>query len=328
MSIGSGDTTQVIDLERNHWRSGLANPVGGARSDVVTRVGRIATYTITPPDGASTTPLLLIHSINAAGSAYEVKPLYDYYAARRPTMAVDLPGFGQSDRSDRAYDARLMTDAVHAAIAQVQERYGAQPIDVLALSLACEFVARVALEKPGSIRTLGLISPTGFEGRARDGKTYGTRGMSWLLGTLNVGLWREGFFKLLTARPVIRKFLEKAWGSKNIDEPMVEYDYHTTHQPGAERAPYYFVAGYMFSTDILTVYEQVRQPVWMAHGVRGDFVDYHHKTRIEGRPNWHIDVFQTGAFPHYEVLDQVTRAYDDFVAAHVSRASDGAAVKV
>jgi pimeloyl-ACP methyl ester carboxylesterase len=45
-------------------------------------------------------PLLLVHSINAAGSAYEVKPLYEHYARSRTVYALDLPGFGFSDRSD------------------------------------------------------------------------------------------------------------------------------------------------------------------------------------------------------------------------------------
>jgi pimeloyl-ACP methyl ester carboxylesterase len=51
---------------------------------------------------ASTPPLLLLHSVNAAASAYEVKPLYEHYARARPVYALDLPGFGFSPRSDRA----------------------------------------------------------------------------------------------------------------------------------------------------------------------------------------------------------------------------------
>ncbi|GAC1631487.1 MAG: hypothetical protein NVS9B10_24950 [Nevskia sp.] len=59
-------------------------------------------------------PLLLIHSINASGSAYEIKPLYAHYRGERPVLALDLPGFGCSGRSDRACTPRLMTDAVLA----------------------------------------------------------------------------------------------------------------------------------------------------------------------------------------------------------------------
>ncbi|MFL9500966.1 alpha/beta fold hydrolase [Rhodopseudomonas palustris] len=310
----SGQAINTGSIKQHHARTGLANPVAGARTDITSVVGRFAIYAAgdAQPNG-STTPLLLIHSINAAGSAYEVKPLYDYYARQRPVYAIDLPGFGQSDRDDREYTARMMTDAVHAAVEQIRRIHGEQPIDALALSLASEFLARAAIETPQAFRSLGFISPTGFEGRARDDRTPGTRGRSWIIDVLRVKLWDRGFFKMLTARPVIRKFLEKAWGSKDIDEPMVDYDYATTHQPGARHAPYYFVAGFMFSTDILHVYEQLRLPVWMAHGVRGDFVDYRHKSRVAGRSNWTIVQFDTGAFPHFEVLDQVVSSYNQFL---------------
>ena len=59
-------------------------------------------------------PLLLLHSINAAASAYEMKPLFEHYSRERPVYALDFPGYGLSDRSARDYTPRLMTDAIHA----------------------------------------------------------------------------------------------------------------------------------------------------------------------------------------------------------------------
>jgi pimeloyl-ACP methyl ester carboxylesterase len=320
MSVVDHETFDAGRLTQPRAQSGLANPVAGARTDIGSAAGRLATYGLgMPATGGGGRPLLLIHSINAAGSAFEIKPLYDHYARQRPVYAVDLPGFGHSDRSDRAYTVRMMTDAVLAAVARVQDSHGAQPIDVVALSLSCEFLARAAIEKPEAFHSLGLISPTGFEGEARDARVPGNRGKAWLLDALNVPLWRRGFFRMLTARPVIRKFLEKAFGSKTIDEAMLDYDYRTTHEPGACHAPYYFVAGYLFSTDILRIYESLRVPVWMAHGVRGDFTDFRHKSRVAGRLNWSVVKFDTGALPHFEVLGEVVRSYDQFLSGAEAR---------
>ncbi len=78
----------------------------------------------------------------------------------------------------------------------------------------------------------------------------GTRGMPWLHAFLEFPLWSEGFFRLLTSRRSIRYFLNKTWGSRDIDEGLLEYDYLTTHQPGAQHAPYYFVSGFLFSEGI------------------------------------------------------------------------------
>jgi len=178
----------------------------------------------------------------------------------------------------------MMTDAVLAALEEIRRLHNV-PADSIGLSLSCEFLARAAIEKPKLVRTLGLISPTGFEGKARDDEG-GTRGRKWLHRTLNFPLWSGGLFRLLTTKVVIRKFLLKTWGSKNIDEPLLEYDCQTTHQPGAEHAPYYFVSGFLFSRDILNIYRALEHPVWMVHGTRGDFVDYHHASRVKGRTNW------------------------------------------
>ena len=57
----------------------------------------------------------------------------------------------------------------------------------------------------------------------------------------------------------------------------------------------------------------MRQPVWMSHGVRGDFVDYRGKRLVEGRPNWRFDVFATGAMPYFEVPQDFIAAYDTFL---------------
>jgi hypothetical protein len=123
-------------------------------------------------------------------------------------------------------------------------------------------------------------------------------------------------FRLLTTKLVIRKFLEKTWGSTQIDESLLDYDYASAHQPGARHAPYYFVSGFLFSKDILNIYKGLAQPIWMCHGQRGDFVDYHLKTHIEGLPNWTIEVLPTGAFPQFERLDLLAVSYSRFKLAH------------
>jgi pimeloyl-ACP methyl ester carboxylesterase len=291
----------------------LPNPLSGDRTDINSAAGRIAIYSAGAAGAGA--PLLLIHSINATPSAYEVRPLFDHYAGKRPVYALDLPGFGQSDRSDRDYTIKIMTDAIHATVDDIRRHHGG-PVDALALSLSCEFLARAALERPASFRTLAFISPTGFQGSARDDASGGNRGMSWLRSALDVPLWSRGLFDMLTSRASIKYFLKKTFGSPTIDQGLYDYAYLTTHQPGARHAPYDFVSGYLFSKDALLLYERLTHPVWMAHGVRGDFVDYGHKTRVEGRANWSFEVFPSGAFPHFEMLDAFTRAYDSFLKPH------------
>jgi pimeloyl-ACP methyl ester carboxylesterase len=294
-------------------------PLAGKQIELADkRAGRIVLYCEAPASrGADAPPLLLVHSVNAAATAYEMKTLFEHYQGKRAVYALDLPGFGLSDRSDRKYTPRLMTDAIHSAVREIQSHHDDGAIDLVALSLGCEFAARAATETPNAFHSVALISPTGFDRRAaraaqRPGNG-GTRAMPWLHGLLSVPLWKRGFFSALTSRASIRFFLQKTWGSKQIDEGLLEYDYITTHQPGAENAPYYFVSGFLFSTDALALYRNLSMPVWMAHGVRGDFVDYAEKRLVERLPNWSINVFQTGAMPHFEKPAQFIGLYEAFL---------------
>ena len=302
----------------------LPPAVPGERRDLHGRVGRLSYYVQGPTSMPSAArPLLLVHSVNAAASAYEVKPLYEYYRDRRTVYALELPGFGCSERSDREYTPRLMTDAIHVMVAEIRRRHRDATIDALALSLSSEFLARAALETSDAFRTLALVSPTGFDGTAAYlGPSGSTRGNPLIYRLVTLPLWRRSLFNLLVCGPSIRFFLRKTWGSRHIDEGLAHYDQLTAHQDGAWYAPYWFVAGFLFSRDITRVYQSLRMPVFMAHGVRGDFADYRLKSTVEAKSNWTVQVFQTGALPHFEVLDAFTRHYDEFLQAGRSSAQE------
>jgi pimeloyl-ACP methyl ester carboxylesterase len=258
-------------------------------------------------------PLLLIHSINAAGSAAEVRPLHEHFQRSRQVFSVDLPGFGLSERSDRRYTPQSMTAALHAVVREIQSR-NAEPIDALALSLSSEFLARAAVETPNAFRSLALVSPTGFSGRTTLRKPPGTtRGSRLLYQLLRRPGWGPSIFRLLTRPSLIKRFLQGTWGSANIDEQLWQYDIRTTRQPGAAFAPLFFISGELFSADIHTVYEQLTLPIWSSHGLRGNFTDYRQESIVKRRPNWRFSVFPTGAFPHFEVLERFCREYEEFL---------------
>lgn len=269
-------------------------------------------------------PLLLVHSINAAASAAEVRPLHEHYRATRTVISIDLPGYGFSDRSDRDYTPRLMTDAIHAVTEQIHARCGPQPIDALAASLSCEFLARAAAEAPGHFRSLSLVSPTGFRGlRSWRGAPGSTRGKPWLYRALRgpSSAWGGAIFRVLTKPGVIRYFLRRTWGSNAIDETLWAYDVLTARVAGAEHAPLHFLAANLFSADIHTIYEQLDMPVWMSHGVRGDFTDYRGQVIVENRTNWQFTVFPTGALPYFEVSQAFFDSFDRFLTSPSPRAS-------
>jgi pimeloyl-ACP methyl ester carboxylesterase len=285
----------------------------GERCELTGAAGRLSYY-LRVPAGPPARPLLLIHSVNAAASAAEVRSLYAHFSAERPVYAIDLPGYGFAERSDRAYTPRLMTDALHAMTAKIRARHGAVQIDAMALSLSCEFLARAALEQPAAYRSLALVSPTGFSGKTpRRGPPGSTRALPRVRRAFRSRWLDPRLFLLLTRPGVIAFFLRKTWGSREIDRELLAYNVLTTRQPGAQYAPFDFLSGGLFSGDVNTLYERLTLPVWMVHGTRGDFVDYRLKQTVEGRPNWHIVVLPTGALPYFELPERFVQDWQRFL---------------
>ncbi len=261
------------------------------------RAGRIAGYELDGP-GPS---VLLLHSINAAASTIEMRPVFDMLRGKRALTAVDLPGFGRSDRSDRRYEVRLYTDAVHAAADRASAQSGGEPVDAVALSLSCEFLARAVTERPERFRRIVLINPTGFS-RGSDklrvsGATREMRPFSFLFEGRP---WSRPLFDLLTKEAVVRYFLRRTYGSRDVDEDLVKYDVLSARVLGAEHAPLAFLSGRLFSRDIRTVYEDLSLPVWVPHGTRGDFKDFSESSWAEARGHWRFEAFASGAMPHFE----------------------------
>jgi pimeloyl-ACP methyl ester carboxylesterase len=261
-------------------------------------------------------PLVLVHSINAAAGVHELRPLIEHWRSRRTVFAPDLPGFGASERARIAYTPRRYTDALLALAHEVQRRCGPAPLDALAVSLGCEFLARAAAEQPARFGRLALVSPTGLNGTApRRGAPGSTRAVPGLHAALALPLWGGPLFRALTRPGVVRFFLEKTFGARSIDERLWADAVAAARAPGAEHAPLAFLGGGLFSADVLALYEALPQPVWASHGTRGDFTDYRGKRFLESRANWRFTVYEAGALPYFEHPARFNSDLGDFLAA-------------
>ena len=288
----------------------LPAPVSGERTDLQTPAGRVSVFTA--GQGA---PVLLVHSVNAAASTAEVAPVHEHLRATRTVHSLDLPGFGFSDRSDRAYTPRMMTDAVIAVAEHASRRAGGAKVDALALSLGTEFLTRAAAERPELFSRLALVSPTGFQGgRSLRGAPGSTRQVPGMMALLRGPGWGGPLFRALTRPGVVRFFLRGAFGSKVIDETLWQHAVATARVPGAEFAPLHFLSGGLFSADLHDLQDRLQMPVWVAHGVSGDFTDYRGLQRVRGRAHWRITEMATGALPWFEQREAFLAEFDRYLA--------------
>jgi pimeloyl-ACP methyl ester carboxylesterase len=257
-------------------------------------------------------PLVLIHSVNAAASAYEMRPLFLHYRAQRPVFALDLPGYGFSERAERAYSPPVFAQAiVDLLTTQVGEA-----ADVVALSLGSEFAAQAAQARPDLFHSLVLISPTGFS-RSNEGNLSQQSGANnageTFYSLLSFPLWRRPFFDLLATRRSIGYFLQKSFAGP-VDSGLVDYAYLTSHQPGAEYVPLYFVSGQLFTPDAYqSIYERVEVPTLVIYD-QDAFVSFGKlPALLEKRPKWLAErITPTRGLPHFEKLPEVTEALDRF----------------
>src|SRR5690606_15107956 len=287
----------------------LPNAVEARRGTVGTSVGRLSYYV---DDSAGGRPLVLIHSINAGASAYEMRPLFEHYRGQRTGYALELPGFGFSDRPAVEYTP----DMYRRAIREFFEKVLDQPADGVVLPLSGEFVALAAVEQPERFNSLTLISPTGSSAPGEDSETNRSRSPEMsdrLLRLFRFPFGGRAFFDLIASTPSIRYFLDMSFvGSP--DEGLVQYAYQSSHQPGAHHAPLYFITGRLFSEGIREqVYARLPMPVLVIYD-EDPFTGFEELQPFAvEHPNWTLARIQpTRGLPHFEQLGQTTDALDTF----------------
>lgn len=254
-------------------------------------------------------PLALIHSINAAASAMEMKPLFDRYRGKRPVYAIDLPGFGLSSRADQRYSPELFKRAI---LDWIEEIANSEAVDVIALSLASEFAALAVIEAPHRFRSLTLISPTGFGDQTLTPSELRRK-------SLSVPLWSQAFYDLLTSRASLHYFLQKTFEGPVPDE-LIEYSYETSHQPGARFAPLYFLSGELFTPGVRrSIYESVPVPVLVLHN-RDGYVSFRELDPfLRNHMNWAAArIPGTAGMPHWERPEKTIAELDHFWSDIVS----------
>ncbi|ELY50790.1 alpha/beta fold hydrolase [Natronococcus jeotgali] len=188
--------------------------------------GMEASYTVAgDPDDEE---MLLLHGIHAGASSYEFEPIVERLAENYRVVAVDLPGFGRSERPPLVYSAGLYADFIRDFAADVTD----EPI-VVASSLTGAFAVDAADES--EFAHLVLIGPTADTGDERP----------WLRTLIRSPVVGTTLFNLLASKPSIRYFYDRDgyYDPDRIDEEEVEYAWTSAHQPGARYAPASFASG-------------------------------------------------------------------------------------
>ena len=250
-------------------------------------------------------PLVLVHGIGITASAYEVRPLFERFRGARPVYAIELPGFGFSERTDRVFFPELYAETLVEWI----ESYlpgSAQPVDLIALSLSCEFAAIAASARPELFHSLTFVSPTGFDAGERRAPSEQALRLS------SVPVWSQGYYDLLTTRAGIRHTLKKSF-VRGPDEGLVHYAYQTAHQPGARFAPLHYLSGHLFTPRVREFYAALDRPVLAVANEDDDLSLELLPEFAAHRPNWRMEIVPNAkSMPHFENITDTLRVIGDF----------------
>ncbi len=266
--------------------------------------GRLALYADRSGSGR---PLILLHSVNAAASSAEMRPLFGRFRGERPVFALDWPGFGHSERPDVRYTPELFARSARALLERTGEA------DVVALSLGSEFAARAALEG-GGVRSLTLISPSGL-GSPRGGtqRANAEGATERLHRQLAFPLWAQALYDLIVTRPSIVYFLKRSFAGP-VDQPLADYGYLSGHRPGARHAPLYFLSGSLFTRNAFEkLYAQLNVPTLVLYD-QDAFVNFDRLPELmDNNPNVRAErIPGTRGLPQFDAPDGTAAALGQF----------------
>jgi pimeloyl-ACP methyl ester carboxylesterase len=253
-------------------------------------------------------PLLFVHSINAAPSAIELKPLFQHFRSYRSVYAPDLPGFGRSTRHVGMMTASEFAKNISSIIDQMSP---SEPPDVIALSLGCEFVARAVVECGASVRSLTFISPTGFS-RRQPPPLQAQKRLRRLFDFAGFG---RGAFKLLRLERSVRYFYGMNF-SGSVPSELVAYALKTTRQPAAHEMPLQFLSMSLFTPNAVgLLYEKLDVPVLVLFDEDPN-VTFELFEQFEDSPTWQFKrIGPSLGMPQWEHPEKTVAAIESFFAA-------------
>lgn len=258
-------------------------------------------------------PVVLLHSINAAASSYEMKPVFEHLVATtaRPVYALDWVGFGLSDRPPVDYRPSIFLRQLRRFLS---ERIH-QPADVVAYSLGCEYAALTARSHPFLFRRLVLICPTGLSADKDESRVRRT----FVHVAESSGLF-EIAYRQLTQPEALKRFYQRQIfrDPALVPDDLVDYARQTSSVRGAHHAPSNFIAGDLFSVAALEAYATTVVPTMMIvpESFDSPIQSFELLDEVTAENPRHISVWRSegGLMPQFEARRTTQEAISSFLS--------------
>jgi pimeloyl-ACP methyl ester carboxylesterase len=244
-------------------------------------------------------PLVLVHGVYPGASSFEWRRNFVPLAASHRVYALDLLGFGLSDRPGITYDPPLFESLLGDFLQDVV----GEPAALCGTSLAGAFAAHAAFQRPATVSRLLLIGPTGLYDWADP-----PRATNFLLHRLLrfpvLGL--SGYYGL-TSRAGLEKYLRRRlyYHPVSVTQEVLEAHYTAAHQSGASYAQAAFLSG-LLGEPVDGIFGDLRVPVLLVWGRHSRLAAVDNAGGFASlNPRADLEIFEaSGALPHVEEAER------------------------
>lgn len=289
----------------------VPNPLGGERRNYQWR-GLSVAYVVR----GTGAPVVFLHSIHAAAWSAEWRRIFPALADGSASVppngyccyALDLPGFGASDRPPLRYTAALYLDLLRDFLRDVVQ----EPAVLVGSSLGGTYAIAVAADPSVHVRAVCAIGPAGVTRLTQPGGVAGGC-IQGLLRSAGIGAW---LFSQLVTRRSIRFFLKDIYASRAaLDDETVELFWVSANQPNARFGPAAFV-GMALNHDIRQALTALPCPLLLVWGEQASQTPFREAAAVRALvPAAQFVTLPGGDLPHDEHPAGFLTALRSFLAS-------------
>jgi pimeloyl-ACP methyl ester carboxylesterase len=201
-------------------------------------------------------PLLLVHSLAPGQDSEQWRPAAERLAGDHRVIAVDLLGWGRSERPSLEYDGELYIGLIADLLQEVVGERAA----LVAAGLPAAYALQVAVDRPELVSALALVAPAGLDLHS-DEPDLRDALLHWALRLPVLG---TSLLNLYTSRSALAQVHTRA-GAASEDPTRIEHQYRSSHQRGAHAALAALLAGYS-NHGASEALSRLAAPLWLAWG--------------------------------------------------------------
>jgi pimeloyl-ACP methyl ester carboxylesterase len=245
-------------------------------------------------DSGSGAPVLLMHGLG--GSIESWTNNIEELAKSMRVIAVDLPGFGLSDKPKMNYTIRFYKRCAVQLLKQLQ----LEQASIVGSSLGGQVAAEVAINNPSLVRRLVLISPVGALPRSFKGSPALSR-----------------YVKVVNAQSVqdVKKALS-AVDNKPVDDSYAQLVLQKMSTPGAKEAFLSALAGSAKAPRLNNRLNRIKSPTLVLWGKEDYMIPVKLVEPFVNMKNCRIVMLENcGHRPHFERPELFNRIVADFLLA-------------